>query len=539
MIAALATLAIVSSVHVGSTKLQPGYLIRGGKVYDGLGGPARKVDIRVHGDTIVEVGTRLPVQGEKEIDARKLAVAPGFIDAHSHADGGIFEDPKAETQVRQGITTSVVGEDGGSTYPLEDFFNHLSRRPCALNFASFVGHGTVRGRVLGMAERAPTADERKQMEAIIDHEMSSGALGLSTGLEYEPNRYATTDEVIDLAKVAGRKGGIYISHVRNEDNSAFEAFAELVRVAKEGHLAAEINHIKLGSSSVWGKAKDVISMMVDAEKAGADVTADVYPYLYWQSTIRVIIPTEHFEDQSLWKKGLSDIGGAGHVLLTAYSPNPKWAGKTLAQLSQYSGKDPVTLCQEIVQNCYGNGKKGSENVVVTAMDEPDLETFIACPRIMFCSDGGLNGTHPRGAGSFPRILGRYVRDRHVISLSEAIRKMTSLPAARFGFTDRGVLARGKKADIVLFDPSKVCDTATTAQPTSPPLGIPTVFVNGSPVLQVGRPTGNFPGQVIKHTAKPQGVLLRSPVQTISSSKATDLARPSKSGNRVAWVMFIR
>jgi len=471
----------------------PGLVIRGGLVYDGLGGPPRRADIRIEGDTIKLVGRVRPRRGDRVINAHGLAVSPGFIDAHSHADGGIFEDPDAETQIRQGITTAVVGEDGSASLPLTDFWNKLKTKPASINFASFAGHGTIRNAVIGNVDRVATPAEIQRMADLVDREMKSGALGLSTGLEYEPGRYGNTEELVALSKVAAKYHGIYISHVRNEDNHAIEAFKELINIAREANIPAEINHIKLCSARVWGKAPEVLKMMDVARKEGLDITADVYPYLYWQSTIRVIISTEQFDDRSQWEQGLSDVGGPAHIFLSSYSPNPNWAGKTIAELAASTGKDPISLIQEIISTCYGKGKHGMESVIVTAMSDADLKTFIGSSRIMFCSDGGLHGTHPRGAGSFPRVLGVYVNQYHTLSLSEAIRKMTSYPAWRFGFKDRGILGVGKKADLVLFDPSKVRDTATGKSPQSPPVGLPTVIVNGMPVLLNGRVTQTHSG----------------------------------------------
>lgn len=470
----------------------PGLVVRHGTLYDGTGGVPRQADVRMVGDTIREVGKVVARPGDTIIDASGLAVAPGFIDAHSHADGGIFENRDAATQVRQGITTAVVGVDGGSNYPLSDWFGRLERQPAALNFASYVGHGTVRKAVMGEDARPATPAERAAMAAIVDREMRSGALGLSSGLEYQPGRYAETRELVELARVAGRRGGLYASHLRNEDNQTFVAIEELIRVSQQAGLPGQIDHIKLGSARVWGKAGEVGAMM-----NRADVQADVYPYLYWQSTIRVIIATERFDDRAQWEQGLADIGGPEHVLLTSFSPDPGWQGKTIAALAKAQGKDPIALIQEIVARCYGPLGKGSESVVVTAMSEEDLKTFIRNPKICFCSDGGLQGSHPRGAGSFPRVLGRYVRDEGTLSLPEAIRKMTSLPAARFGLRDRGTIARGQKADLVLFDPARVRDTATTSDPQSPPVGLPTVLVNGVPVLHDGKITGAHPGRPLR------------------------------------------
>ncbi len=479
----------------------PGMVLSGGMVLDGSGSEARRADVRIVGDQIVAVGKFEPQTGDRVIDVHGLTIAPGFIDAHSHADGGIFEDPNADTQIRQGITTSVVGEDGGSALPVNSFLSRIDQHPASINFATFVGHGTVRARVMGNLQRKPTAGEMAQMQHLVAESMQQGSLGLSTGLEYEPNRYATTEEVISLAKVAARFHGSYISHVRNEDNHAFEAFNELVKIAKSAHLSGEINHIKLGSERVWGRAGDVCQLMARARNSGVDVNADVYPYTYWQSTIRVIIASENFEDRPQWEQGLKDIGGPEHVLLTTYTPNPAWAGKTIAEISALTGKDAISVCQEIIKRCYQSESKASESVVVTAMSEDDLSKFIGDPHIIFCSDGGLHGSHPRGAGSFPRVLARYVREQHVISLAQAVHKMTALAAARFGFADRGRVAKGMKADLTIFDPATVQDHATTADPQAKPDGIPMVIVNGQAVLENGNPTGVHSGVAIRRSVK--------------------------------------
>lgn len=471
-------------------------LIRNGVLIDGTGIKRRVASVRIRQDKITAIGNLTPQPDERVIEANGLVIAPGFIDAHSHADGGILETPDAETQIRQGITTAIVGQDGSSHFPLADWFRQMEEKHVALNFASFVGHGTVRGEVIGEQDkRDATAGDLAKMSALVEQEMKSGALGLSSGLEYVPGRYGSTAEVTACAKAAAKHGGIYISHVRNEDNQAFESFGELIHIAREAHLPAQISHIKLGSAKVWGKAKAVLKMMADAENNGLDISADVYPYTYWQSTPRVLIATENFDSRKEWEEGLAAVGGAQNVRLTGYSPNPSWEGKTVPELSAQTGKDAVSLLQEIVKRT--SGEKESATVVVTAMQEKDLERFITSPRIMFCSDGGLRGTHPRGAGSFPRILGEYVRKRRVLGLEDTIRKMTSLPARRMGIPDRGILAVGKKADLVLFDPKTISDTATVAAPTSPPIGLPTVLVNGIPVLENGKITGARPGKVIK------------------------------------------
>lgn len=479
-------------------------LITGGTLVDGTGARGRRADVRVAGETILEVGGRLaPRPGERVIDARGLVVAPGFIDTHSHADGGLLENPDAEVMIRQGITTSVVGQDGGSAYPLAKFFSDLEQKHVALNIASFVGHGSARGFALGSDyKRAATPGEILRMRAYVAEGMRAGALGLSSGLEYDPGLYGTTEEVIACAKVASAYGGMYISHVRDEENEALTSFRELVRIADEARLPGQISHIKLGSSPVWNHAGQVLKMMADASRGGPMITADVYPYTYWQSTITVIIPTRDWDDRKQWETGLAEIGGAQNVLLTSYSPDPAREGKTIAEIAQASGKDAVTVIQEIVQKTHGPNAAPNQNesVVVTAMQESDLKTFLAAPNVMFCTDGGLRPSHPRGAGSYPRILGRYVREQHVLPLEQAVRKATSLPAARMGFLDRGRIAPGYKADLVLFDPATIIDQATTAKPAAPPVGLPYVLVNGQIVLDNSKITGAHPGQVLRRGA---------------------------------------
>lgn len=472
-------------------------LLRGGTVYDGTGAKGRRLDVRVRGDQILEMGRSLKARsGEKIIDAKGMAVAPGFIDSHSHADSGILQDLEAETQIRQGITTAIGGQDGSSMRPLREFYAKLERTPPAINLASFVGHGTVRREVMGEDfKREARPEEIARMQALIEDDMKSGALGLSSGLEYDPGFYATTAELIAGAKSASAHGGIYISHVRDEGDKIFDSIDEIIRIAREARIPAQISHIKLGTAAVWNRASQATHRIEAARKSGLDITADVYPYLYWQSTITALVVSRDFKNPEIWKKGLADVGGPGNVRLATYTPDPTWADKTIAEIAALSGKTPVAVVQEIVERTAGKGALGAqERVIVTAMAERDLEVFFRTPWISFSTDGQLKGTHPRGAGSYPRVLGRYVRERRLMTLAEAIRKATALPAKRFGLKDRGTLAPGMKADIVVFDPASVIDRATPQDPRAEPVGIHHVMVNGQLVLESGQPTGARPGR---------------------------------------------
>jgi N-acyl-D-aspartate/D-glutamate deacylase len=464
-------------------------LITGGLVFDGTGAPPRRANVRVKDGRIAAVGASLKrTTGETVLDARGLAVAPGFIDTHSHADGGLLETPTADAVVRQGITTVVVGQDGGHRYPLADWFGNVEKTRVAPNVASFVGHGTVRGRVLGEDfRRKATDDEVRRMAALAAAEAKAGAVGLSSGLEYEPGLFSAEAEVAAVAKAVG---SLYISHVRDEEDEALESFAEVTRIARAAGVAAQISHIKLGSAPVWGKAREVLKRMADARRAGLDVTADVYPYTFWQSGLATILPSPDARSVADWEKALAGIGGAENVRITGGAPDASWNGRTLAEIAKTAGKSAAQVASETP----GLG------VMVTAMREADLETFMRDPHVMFCTDGGLRGSHPRAAGSFPRILARYVRERRVLPLEMAIRKMTLLPASRMGFSDRGKIAPGMCADLTLFAPARVQDRATVATPGAPPSGIPHVLVNGAFVVRNEKVTGERPGRVLRRGA---------------------------------------
>lgn len=502
---AAATAALVS-MHLTPSQEQPDkILIRGGIVVDGTGALARTSDVRIEGNKIISVGRLSPRAEERVLDATGLIVAPGFIDAHSHADRGMASEPLLESQVRQGITTAIVGQDGGGM-PTAQFFDSVRRARPALNFATFSGHGRLREEAMGGDyKRRASADEIAKMAGKLEWDMFNGALGLSSGLEYDPGFYSDTEELIALAKVAGNRGGMYISHVRDEGNGAMDSFRELIHIAREARLPAQISHIKLATSSVWGRANEVIALVEAARREGLDITADVYPYLYWQSTITVLTLDRNWDDPKVWEKALAEVGGPRNILLSNYTPDPSWQGKTLAELAEQTGKDAIWVIQEIIRKTHGPNATGSESIVCTAMTDEDLSAFIGWKRAMICSDGSHGGSHPRGAGAFPRVLTSYAFSarvvgnrpgsftKRILSLCEAIRKMTSFPADRFRLKDRGRVAPGCAADIVVFDPARIVDRATPQDPRAFSKGVVHVLVNGIPVLEDGKMTEQRPG----------------------------------------------
>ncbi|HET7208059.1 MAG TPA: D-aminoacylase [Terriglobales bacterium] len=492
-------LVVAACMHVWASDV----LIRNVVVYDGTGKKPFKADVRVRGDRIVTIGRRLgALPGETVRDEHGLALAPGFIDMHTHDDEGIFEDLNAEAASRQGVTTAFVGQDGVSNFPLNDFFTRLEKTPAAINFASMVGHATLRKQVMGTnLYRPATTQEIKRMQELLDRELQAGGFGLSSGLEYEDAHFATTEEIIELAKVAAEHGGFYISHVRDEASKVFDSYEEITQIGREAKLPVEISHIKLASTRVWHMAPDRMpEVFAKAQREGVNLKADVYPYTYWASTLRVIVTDRDFFNGPKVERAIADNGGAANLIISMYAPEPVMAGKTLEQIAAIWGVTPVQAYMRMIKATASEVSTGKEQegVIGNSMSEDDVRWFVADPRIMFCSDGGLHGDHPRAAGAFPRVLGRYVREQHVLSLENAIHKMTLMPAQQLGIKDRGRIARGYIADLVVFDPAAVVDESTIQQPEAPPKGIPDVMVSGEWVVIDGSVTGAHPGRVIRH-----------------------------------------
>lgn len=472
-------------------------------VFDGTGTPGRAAEVRVHGDRIIEIAPHLAAKpGETVRDGQGLALAPGFIDMHSHGNRGLLKDLDAATVSRQGVTTIFVGQDGESDFPLADYFRSLTATPPAINVASMIGHATLREQVLGKdLYRASTPAELAKMKALLAKELEAGAFGLSTGLEYEQGHFATTEEVVELSKVAAATGGFYISHVRDEAEHTFEAFDEVLKIGRGASIPVEITHIKLGATSIWHQAATRMpAYFAKARRDHVNLKADVYPYTFWHSTIRVLVSDRDYFNAAKVTRAIEENGGAGAILISRYVPDPKLAGKTLAEFATAWHVSPADAYMRVIRETSAEVDGESlEEVNVSSMSEDDVSWFVAQPDIMFCSDGELHGSHPRGAGAFPRVLGRYVRERKVLPLALAIHKMTGLAADQLGLPDRGRIAPGYVADLVLFDPATVADKSTIEQPEAAPVGIPAVMVAGEWVIDAGKVTGRHPGRVLKRS----------------------------------------
>jgi len=467
-----------------------GWTIRGALVADGTGAALRRADVRFVGDTITELGAITARVGDRVVDGTGLVLAPGVIDAHNHSTDGLDTDPDAVTQVSQGITTLVVGQDGSSPFPLRDYLAKRRASPSTVNVAVLAGHATLRRQVMGEDFRRPaTPAEITRLEALVDQEMRGGAFGLSSGLEYEVGSYASTEEVVSMARIAAKHGGFYISHIRDEADKSIEALREAIAVGEKAKLPVQITHLKLGSVGVWGKASGVIAMIDAARTRGVDVTADVYPYLAWSSNLKVLVPDKQWTNPASVKEALDDVGGGRNVQLTRLPKFPHYVGKRLDEIATLEGQSEVDTYIKIVQD-------DDAGVIGHTMLAEDMRAFMRQPWAMVASDGGINTSHPRGAGTFPRVLGRFVRDEKWLTLPEAIRKMTSLPAARLKLKDRGTIAVGMKADLMLFDPATIIDRSTFEQPRLLARGIHRVFVNGRPVWTGDAPEGEHPGTLL-------------------------------------------
>ncbi len=495
-------------------------LIRNARIVDGAGNPWYRGDVGVRGDSIAAVGRNLPGTAKKTIDAGEKVVAPGFVDIHNHSRDAIFDRPEAENQLRQGITTIIEGNDGGGALPLAPHFDELRKAQLGVNYASFVGHNAVRSKVIGLEDRLATPEEIDKMRALVDQGMRDGAMGLSTGLFYLPGTFAPTEEVIELAKVAAKYGGMHISHIRDEGDGVIDSVAETIRIGEEGGLPTQITHHKPMGTTNWGASKKTLALVDAARARGVDVTIDQYPYKASQTGHSALFPAwaleggrdsllerleapeqrQKIKDVIAWKIEFNRGGGdPKNIQFSTCDFDPTLNGKTLADATRAAGRE-VTFANAAETAIEIQIAGGCSNVY-HSINEEDVERILRHPATMVASDGGIRRMgegvpHPRSYGTFPRVLGRYVRERGVITLEDAIRKMTSLPAGRLRLFDRGLLRPGMKADIVVFDPETVIDKAEFGKPHQYAEGFSYVVVNGEVVIDGGQLTAARPGRVL-------------------------------------------
>src|SRR5688572_16089954 len=527
-------------------------LITSGRVVDGTGAPWYHADIGIVGDRIAAIGQLAGREAKTRVDASNLMVAPGFIDMLGQSEFNVLVDPRAASKITQGITTEITGE-GSSIAPLNDalaksaqpqyerfkvtldfrtldqYFARLEHNRPSLNVGTFVGAGGLRAYVVGQTQRAATADEIDQMKKLVAQAMEHGALGVSTSLQYVPGRFASTDEIVELAKVARQHGGIYISHQRSESNQIIPSLDEVFAVAERADIPAEVWHLKTAYKANWGRMGEVLKHFDAARARGFDVTANMYPYDRASNGLDACLPLWVREgglepmlqrlndpaERARIKRDMDDAnakdwenqwygsgGGAGVMVSTVADPVLRtWEGKNLVQIGKEMGKDPRDAAMDLVI-----ADRGETSVIISIMREDDVKAALSHPMMSIGTDSGARAedgpfseskSHPRAWGSFPRVLGKYVREERLIPLEDAIRRFTSRPAARVGITDRGLLKQGMKADITIFNPDTIIDRSTFEDATHYSQGVEHVFVNGAAVVSGGKITDARPGQAVR------------------------------------------
>ena len=497
----IATVAFGALCLTASPALLADTLIINARIIDGTGSGAVVGSVRLRDDRITAVGELTSNESDDVIDAGGLVLAPGFIDTHSHSDRLILTERDALAKIAQGITTAVVGQDGDAPYPLADFFGALEATPPKVNIAAYAGHNTLRDEVMGADfRRAANDDEIKAMSALLEGELAAGALGLSTGLEYEPGIHSETREVVQLAQLTADAGGRYISHIRSEDRWFDDALEEIIQIGRATGMPVQISHLKLAMASQWGRAPWVIERLNAARQEGIDLTADIYPYTYWQSHMMVLLPERDPLDLDAIDFVMAELAPPDGIIFTHFPAKPDYVGMTLTEVAAAREQRPAeafsALAQMSIAYEEATGEMG-DMMIGTSMRDDDIAAFIAWPHTNICTDGSLRDRHPRGAGSFPRVLARYVREQGVLSLESAIHHMTGLSAQHMGFVERGIIAPGMMADLVLFNPNTVRDRATTSEPFASSKGIHSVWVAGERVLHEGEVSKTFPGRVIR------------------------------------------
>ena len=492
------------------------------RIIDGTGNPWFRGSIAIKDGRIAKVGRFDKAETKYVIDAKNQIVAPGFIDVHAHAED-IFDNPSAENFVRMGVTSLITGNCGGSTTDVGEFLGRFKEKPLSVNLATLIGHNSVRSSAMGLDDRAPTAEEQQKMNALVDKAMQDGAVGLSTGLIYLPGTFAKTEEVVELAKVAARYGGTYASHIRNEGNEVAAAIKEAINIGEQANMPVEISHFKISSKALWGQTPMTVGLVEDARRRGLTVTVDQYAYPASSTSLDVRLPDWVLAGgREEGKKRLADPATREKVAkemkewlkkakfkdyefayVASYRAEPPFNGKNIKEITKIArGKDKVDDQIEQILEMY---EKGGAQMVYQVMDEPDVQNIMKQPFTMIASDSGVRRLgagvpHPRGYGNNARVLGRYVRELKIISLEDAIRKMTSLPAQTFGLRDRGQIREGFAADLVIFDETRVGDKATYPQPHQYAEGCSTVIVNGGVVFDGVKMTGTMSGRPIRNSA---------------------------------------
>ena len=515
----LILLLVLGTSHVYS---QNSYdiIISNGRVIDGSGNPWYEADVAINGERIIRIGDLSLDTANRLIDAEGLIVAPGFIDPHTHALRGILDVPNAESSLLQGVTTLTEGNDGTSPFPIDEHYQAILDKQISPNWGIFVGHGTIRSRVIGAEDRDPTPGELEQMKDMVQQAMQHGALGLSTGLFYVPGSFASTEEVIELSKVAAKYGGIYISHMREEAAQLIDSVNETIRIGEEGSIPVQMTHHKVIGVKNWGSSVESLRMVDEARARGIDITIDQYPYTASQTGINALIPQwaqEGGRDRMLERiespeiratiksevvlKILYDRGGGDpkNIFISRNAWDPSMAGKNLAELTIETGMDPTP--ENAAEVVFEILKGGGATAVYHAISTDDVDRIMQHPVTAIGSDGpvgifGEGAPHPRQYGTFARVLGHYVRERGVLTLEEAVRKMSSQTALRLGIHNRGLLTEGYFADITVFNADEIIDKATFEDPHQYAVGVKFVLVNGEIVVENGQHTGKRPGKII-------------------------------------------
>jgi len=517
----LATPTVIFRSASHSQAVSPSFdlVVINARVIDGSGNPWFRADVGVRDGRIVRIGRIAPSEARQTIDARGQILAPGFIDVHTHVES-IYSLPAAENFVRMGVTTLVTGNCGSSTTNVGEFLGRTTKVPIAVNLATLIAHGSVRRQVVGLDDRAPTLDELKRMEDMVEQGMKDGAVGLSTGLIYVPGTYAKTDEIVALAKVAARYGGVYATHMRNEGDKVADAIRESIAIGEQAGLPVEISHFKISNKKLWGQSPMTLGLVRDARARGLQVTVDQYAYTASSTSLDSRLPSwlragglteakKRLADQptrqrvitemkdNLKRSGFKDYDFA---VVASYDPDRSFNGKSIAEITKLvRHKSDVANQIEQILAMYEAGGAG---MIYHGMGEDDVKRIMQEPFTMIASDSGVRQQdesvpHPRGYGNNVRVLGHYVRELKLITLEDAIRKMTSLPAQTFGFPDRGLIKEGFAADFVIFDEKTIADRATYDHPHQFPLGISFVLVNGRTVLANDQLTSDRPGMALR------------------------------------------